>query len=418
MSVIAGREPVSVGGLSDEELVQLAREGYEPAFEAIVNRYRGALVSYCRRWLDAHRAEEVVQHTLMKAFLCLRDDDRPLALRPWLYRVAHNAALNALEKKGGDWEQLDENYDGVPQPPQVAEQRARFLKVVDEIEALPERQREALLLNEFEGRCYADIAAELGTSESGVRGLLRRARRQLRETAAAALLPFPVLRELIRSDGGRSLQPDRAGEAIGAAGAAGAAGGVGAAGGLAKVAAGVIAAGTIAGGGTALEHGPQPWRTPEAKAVAPAAAAPPAAASRDSRLVVATAGDERHPAASRRIALSPARLVPQGAPGPPPREELAASETADGAEPAEGDPPVDGDPLAAAPDEDPTAVPGVGDEPQEGDGTPADGESDPPQDAGADHPAEPAGSGPAGGETAPGEHPPASPPATAPPARH
>jgi hypothetical protein len=79
---------------------------------------------------------------------------------------------------------------------------------------------------------------------------------------------------------------------------------------------------------------------------------------------------------------------------------------------------VDGDPLAAAPDEDPTAVPGVGDEPQEGDGTPADGESDPPQDAGADHPAEPAGSGPAGGETAPGEHPPASPPATAPPARH
>ena len=94
-------------------------------------------------------------------------------LRPWLYRVAHNAALNAVEKKGSDWEELDENYDGVPQPPQVAEQRARFLKVVGEIEALPERQREALVLNEFEGRCYADIAAQLGTSESGIHGLLR-----------------------------------------------------------------------------------------------------------------------------------------------------------------------------------------------------------------------------------------------------
>ena len=152
----------------------------------------------------------------MKAYLCVRDDDRPLAVRPWLYRVAHNAALNAVEKKGSDWEQLDENYDGVPQPPQVAEQRARFLQIVGEIDALPARQRQALVLNEFEGRCYADIAAQLGTSESGVRGLLRRARRQLRETAAAVLLPIPVLRELVRSDGGRG-----AGELIGTAGAAG-----------------------------------------------------------------------------------------------------------------------------------------------------------------------------------------------------
>ena len=201
MSAVAGRTPVHVGGLSDEELVQLARAGHEPAFDAIVHRYRAPLVSYCRRWLDPHRAEEVVQHTLMKAYLCVRDDVRPLAVRPWLYRVAHNAALNAVEKKGSDWEQLDENYDGVPQPPQVAEQRARFLQIVGEIDALPARQREALLLNEFEGRCYADIAAQLGTSESGVRGLLRRARRQLRETAAALLLPIPVLRELVRSDG-------------------------------------------------------------------------------------------------------------------------------------------------------------------------------------------------------------------------
>jgi RNA polymerase sigma factor (sigma-70 family) len=263
MSAVAGRTPLHVGGLPDDDLVGLARAGHDAAFDAIVHRYRAPLQAYCRRWLDPHRAEEVVQHTLMKAFLCVRDDTRPLVLRPWLYRVAHNAALNAVEKKGSDWEQLDENYDGVPQPPQVAEQRARFLEVVGEIEALPARQREALLLNEFEGRCYADIAVELGTSESGVRGLLRRARRQLRETAAALLLPFPVLRELVRSDGGRGLQVDRASELIGTAGAAG---GVGAAGGLAKVAAGVLAAGTIAGGGAAIEHGTQSLRTQDANA--------------------------------------------------------------------------------------------------------------------------------------------------------
>ena len=254
----------------------------------------------------------------MKAFLCLRDDDRPLALRPWLYRVAHNAALNALEKKGSDWEELDENYDGVPQPPQVAEQRARFLRVVGEIEALPARQREALLLNEFEGRCYADIATELGTSESGVRGLLRRARRQLRETAAALLLPFPALRELVRSDGGRGLQVDRAGELIGTAGAAG---GVGAAGGLAKVAAGVLAAGTIAGGGTAIEQRQRRLarsRTPKVAGAsssgrAPSSTAPGAASLYRRPAPAAPVGDqpartERRPARrGRRAAVSARR---------------------------------------------------------------------------------------------------------------
>jgi RNA polymerase sigma factor (sigma-70 family) len=252
-----------LGGLADEDLVRLARAGNEAAFDAIVHRYRAPLQAYCRRWLDCHRAEEVVQHTLMKAYLCVRDDARPLVLRPWLYRVAHNAALNAVEKKGSDWEELDENYDGVPQPPQVAERRASFLKLVDGIGALPARQREALLLNEFEGRCYADIAAELGTSESGVRGLLRRARRQLRDTAAALLLPFPVLREFVRSDGGRGLPVDRAGEIVSTAGAAG---GVGAAGGFAKVAAGVLAAGTIASGGSAIQHRDDPLRVKDVTA--------------------------------------------------------------------------------------------------------------------------------------------------------
>ena len=300
MSAVAGRAPIHVGGLTDEELVRLARAGNDDAFDAIVHRYRAPLFSYCRRWLDAHRAEEVVQHTLMKAFLCLRDDDRPLALRPWLYRVAHNAALNAVEKKGSDWEELDENYDGVPQPPQVAEQRARFLKVVGEIEALPTRQRRALVLNEFEGRCYADIATELGTSESGVRGLLRRARHQLRETAAAVLLPVPVLRELVRSDGGR------AGDLLGTAGAAG---GVGAAGGFAKLAAGVLAAGTIAGGGTAIQHRDDPLKAPDPKAADTSASSKANGDAEQRSVLVAAPREEAGPYAVSRIAAGGAHLV-------------------------------------------------------------------------------------------------------------
>jgi RNA polymerase sigma factor (sigma-70 family) len=407
MNVVAGRTPLHVGGLSDEDLVALARHGNEQAFDAIVHRYRGPLVSYCRRWVDAHRAEEVVQHTLMKAFICLRDDDRPLALRPWLYRVAHNAALNALEKKGSDWEQLDENYDGVPQPPQVAEQRARFLSVVGEIEALPTRQREALLLNEFEGRCYAEIATELGTSESGVRGLLRRARRQLRETAAAVLLPFPALRELVRSDGVRTLQVDRAGELVGSAGAVG---GVGAAGGLTKVAAGVLAAGTIAGGGTAIEQRDGGWRvqSPDvAEAAEPQPVQPGAQAGGDRRTIVtATAGGEDGTAVMSRLAFSGGQLIPAarlpvpaddgyswrpgGIEGHQQQESGAGDPEPDPIVPADPALPVPGEPKEEPADEekppadeekdaepkesDSTDRPGAGDEPTAGDDGTSDGE--------------------------------------------
>jgi sigma-70-like protein len=201
----------------------------------------------------------------------------------------------------------------VPQPPQVAEQRARFLQIVGEIDALPARQREALLLNEFEGRCYADIAAQLGTSESGVRGLLRRARRQLRETAAAVLLPIPVLRELVRSDSGRN-----AGELIGSAGAAG---GISAAGGFAKVAAGVLAAGTIAGGGTAIQHSDESWRAPDSKKAAADVAAPDRAdngSDEPSVLVAALNEAATGPSAVSRIAQTGAQLAANAGlqPGP------------------------------------------------------------------------------------------------------
>jgi RNA polymerase sigma factor (sigma-70 family) len=384
MSAVAGRTPVNVGGLPDEDLVRLARAGNEAAFDVIVHRYRPPLQAYCRRWLDCHRAEEVVQHTLMKAFLCVRDDARPLVLRPWLYRVAHNAALNAVEKKGSDWEPLDENYDGVPQPPQVAESRASFLKLVEGIGALPARQREALLLNEFEGRCYADIAAELGTSESGVRGLLRRARRQLRETAAALLLPFPVLREFVRSDGGRGLPVDRAGELMSTAGAAG---GVGAAGGFAKVAAGVLAAGTIASGGTAIQHRDDPLPVTDVKADVATSQADAVDALTRTLYITSTPASEPYVVstfgAGGTRAAAGAGLEPAG-------DDVHAGVDAPGSnageaeEPtsAESDPllpgtpvPVEGETEEQPTQEDPAANEGQNGEPQSGD--PSDPSSDP-----------------------------------------
>ena len=93
------RRPV-LSTQSDERLVDLVRAGSDPAFEAIVERYRRALMRYVSRLLPPERAEDVVQQSFVKAYEAMHRDAAELNLKPWLYRIAHNGALNALRDRG------------------------------------------------------------------------------------------------------------------------------------------------------------------------------------------------------------------------------------------------------------------------------------------------------------------------------
>jgi len=86
---------------SDERLVKLAREAHEPAFEAIVDRYRGPLERYAARMADPCRAEDLVQHAFTRLYLFLCEDERSLVLGPWLYRVTRNAASSGRVSSTG-----------------------------------------------------------------------------------------------------------------------------------------------------------------------------------------------------------------------------------------------------------------------------------------------------------------------------
>ena len=145
--------------------------------------------------LGPSRAEDAVQQTFLQAFVALRrGSDREINLRPWLYRISHNCSIDMLRKNGWDYDELDPEYDGVAQPPQLLEQKQDLEKMVGAMRALPERQRRALALRELEGRSYSEIGAELGHSDAGVRQLIFRARSALRSGAAAIALPFALLR--------------------------------------------------------------------------------------------------------------------------------------------------------------------------------------------------------------------------------
>src|SRR3954452_9968784 len=82
---------------SDERLVSLARDGHEQAFAAIVERYQAPLERYARRIAGPERAEDAVQQAFVSAHRALvSDPERDIDLRPWLYRIVHNASLSLL----------------------------------------------------------------------------------------------------------------------------------------------------------------------------------------------------------------------------------------------------------------------------------------------------------------------------------
>jgi RNA polymerase sigma factor (sigma-70 family) len=177
---------------SDERLVDLVRAGNDAAFEAIVARYRKPLLRYCTRFMSEPRAEDVVQQAMVSAYASLRSSEGEMSLRPWLYRIAHNTALNALRDRALSHEELPEALAALPRPDHLAESGERFRDVMEAVAALPERQRDAIVLRELDGRSYEEIAAELGVTGGAVRQLLNRGRNTLR-SGMAAITPFWLL---------------------------------------------------------------------------------------------------------------------------------------------------------------------------------------------------------------------------------
>jgi RNA polymerase sigma factor (sigma-70 family) len=193
---------------SDDRLVSLVRSGHERAFDAIVDRYRRPLLRYCRGILPESRAEDAVQQTLINAHASLIDADDLVRLKPWLFAIARNASLNMLRQNGWNYDEIPLDFDGVRRPDQILEQRVQLEQTVSALNELPERQRSALVMREFEGRSYKEIADALGANDGAVRQLLNRARGALR-TAATAVMPPPLVARMLSSsppDGRRTAE--------------------------------------------------------------------------------------------------------------------------------------------------------------------------------------------------------------------
>ena len=184
---------------SDEELLTRFCKGQAEAFGALVRRYERELYGYVRRYLgDASLAEDVFQNTFLQVYVKSGQYEAGRPVRPWLYTIATNQAIDALRRNGrhqllsldqqreeladGELSSLVETLEGGgPSPLDVAQAQERRHKVRASVDRLPEFLRQVLVLAYYQGLKYREIADILGIPVGTVKSRLHAALVKLQE---------------------------------------------------------------------------------------------------------------------------------------------------------------------------------------------------------------------------------------------
>jgi len=183
----------------DEELLILFCKGQTEAFGVLVRRYERELYGYLCRYLgDTNLAEDVFQNTFLQLYLKSGQYEAGRPVRPWLYTIATNQAIDALRRNGRHQAlSLDQQYDGLPEgelhglaealeskisgPLDAVQGQERRERIRQSVDQLPEFLRQVLLLAYYQGLKYREIADILGIPVGTVKSRLHAALVKLQE---------------------------------------------------------------------------------------------------------------------------------------------------------------------------------------------------------------------------------------------
>jgi RNA polymerase sigma-70 factor (ECF subfamily) len=177
--------------------VQRARDGDRAAFEELVRRT--SRLVFARLYLETgsvHRAEDLLQETLLLAFRSLHRLTEPAGFRPWLLAIAHNTAIDAARREARQKRSppaAETPLAAVPSPGPGPEESAHLeearQKVLAALRSLPEEYRMPLALRYLTGCDYDAIGEQLGLTNGSLRGFLHRGLKMLRERLPAEFDP-------------------------------------------------------------------------------------------------------------------------------------------------------------------------------------------------------------------------------------
>jgi RNA polymerase sigma factor (sigma-70 family) len=203
---LAARPPgVALRLASDERLARWAADGRDGAMAAIFERHHQALHRYCHSILGHDSdAADALQNTMLKALRSLPGETRRIALKPWLYRIAHNEAISLLRAR-----RPQSDLDAAAHVSDLAaagrvESRERLRELTGDLGELTERQRAALLMRELGGLAFADVADAMSTSPEAVKQSVYEARRALQSMQEGRAMDCEAVRHTI-SDGDKRM---------------------------------------------------------------------------------------------------------------------------------------------------------------------------------------------------------------------
>ena len=171
----------------DAELVLRFQQGEETAFEDLVRRHMRDAFGFCLRLTgDAAVAEELSQDGFVLAYRHLKEFRGESSFRTWLYRILLNLHRDGIRRRSREESRLERfQRDSTGSGAEAPDAGARAVELEDVIRrlvaALPDRQREVLVLHVYQGLDYRAIAAALGCSYDDVKVNLSLARRRLKE---------------------------------------------------------------------------------------------------------------------------------------------------------------------------------------------------------------------------------------------
>jgi len=200
-------------GQDDAQLARRVGAGDSAAFAVLDERHRSALTRYAGSLLrrSQHDAEDVVQDVLIRAHQTLRGGDLPDELRPWLYRLTRNRAIDEVRRKRWGDESLSSDRvfagDERQQPDSAYRRKESLRRLIDDLADLPVRQRAALLARELDGDSPEQVAAQLGVSVHAAQKLAIRARENLIKARNARDADCDVVRAVLLEARERGVRP-------------------------------------------------------------------------------------------------------------------------------------------------------------------------------------------------------------------
>jgi RNA polymerase sigma factor (sigma-70 family) len=178
----------------DHRLVAAVRRGDDRAFEVLYARYHRRIHAYVMGMVKDHgRAEDVTQEVFVSALRRMRETERPIAFKPWIYEIAKNACIDQFRRSRRAEEVSLEADEGLarsdygrlvgsdPTPDAAVAAKQDLNHLCGAFGGLSDTHHEILVMREFEGMSYREIGERLGMSRPAVESTLFRARRRLTE---------------------------------------------------------------------------------------------------------------------------------------------------------------------------------------------------------------------------------------------